>query len=120
MADANPPSFRRLGKEFETLRSEYRAAMPAKIERLGSLWSRLAAGEAGMQAVSELLVELHRIAGSAGTFGLPQLGEVAASAEAYLAGCTADGRRLGPEEERHFNRLLGELRNASLPPRPRR
>ena len=32
----------------------------------------------------------------------------------------AKGAKLGPEEERQFNRLLGELRNASLPPKPRR
>lgn len=104
----------------DALRAEYRNGMPARLEKLGTLWSRLASGSAGVQAVADLLLELHAIAGSAGSFGLPRLSEAAHAAEAFLAESTARGAKLGPEEERQFNRLLGELRNASQPPKPRR
>lgn len=120
MVDPRNQEYQRLSKEFEALRAEYRSGMPAKLEKLGTLWSRLASGSAGVQAVAELLLELHGIAGSAGSFGLPQLSEAAHAAETFLAESTARGAKLGPEEERHFNRLLGELRSASLPPKPRR
>ena len=120
MREEKNPSFQRLGKEFAALRTEYRSGMPAKLEKLGMLWSRLASGSAGVQAVADLLLELHTIAASAGSYGLPQLGEAAQAAETYLAAATARGAKLGAEEERVFNRLLGELRNASLSPRPRR
>jgi len=113
-------SYQRLGREFGALRMEYRNGMPARLMKLGMLWSRLASGSAGVQAVADLLLELHDIAGSAGSHGLPQLGEAAQAAEYYLAAATARGARLGALEERHFNRLLGELRIASQPPRPRR
>jgi len=120
MEDSKAQTFQRLGKEFEALRAEYRNGMPAKLEKLGTLWSRLASGSAGVQAVADLLLELHSIAGSAGSFGLPQLSEAAHAAETFLAESTAKGAKLGPEEERRFNRLLGELRSASLPSKPRR
>lgn len=120
MEDPRNRAFQRLGKEFEALRTEYRGGMPAKLEKLGTLWSRLCSGSAGLQAVSDLLRELHAIAGSAGNFGLPQLGEAAQAAETFLAERTARGGKLGPGDEREFNRLLGELRSASLPPKPRR
>ena len=60
-------------EELEALVAEYRASLPAKLERIESL---AAAGD-----LKALARELHTLAGSAGTFGLPQVSAAARAAE---------------------------------------
>ena len=59
---------------LEELQAEYRAELPAKLAHLKAL---LAAGR-----WKELQRALHTLAGSAGTFGLPAVGDAAREAEA--------------------------------------
>jgi HPt (histidine-containing phosphotransfer) domain-containing protein len=62
-----------LEAELAALFSEFRASLPAKLERIESL---AAAGD-----LKALERELHTLGGSAGTFGLPQVGAAARAAE---------------------------------------
>ncbi|MGH8689487.1 MAG: Hpt domain-containing protein, partial [Burkholderiales bacterium] len=62
-----------LRAEFDAIIAEYRATLPQKVSRLEQLL------EAG--SIAELRRELHTLAGSAGTFGLPQVGAAARAAE---------------------------------------
>ncbi len=76
-----------LMREFDALLAEYRRELPPKLARLEE---HFAAGR-----FTELRRELHTIAGSAGTFGLPQVGEAARVAEDYLETAGGAGPELG-------------------------
>jgi HPt (histidine-containing phosphotransfer) domain-containing protein len=62
---------------LEELRAEYRAELPAKLAHLKTLLKQRSYGD--------LQRALHTLAGSAGTFGLPAVGEAAREAEACCA-----------------------------------
>lgn len=87
-----------LMREFDALLAEYRTGLPQKLARLDEL---LAAGR-----LPDLGRELHTLAGSAGTFGLPKVGEAARAAETYLLGC---GGKLDPAQRAELTLLLQEL-----------
>ena len=67
--------------ELDALLAEYRNSLPEKLARIDAF---LAAGHR-----AGLLRELHTLGGSAGTFGLAQLGEAARAAEEHLVSCGA-------------------------------
>ncbi len=71
-------------EELEALVSEYRASLPAKLERIEAL---AAAGD-----LKALARELHTLGGSAGTFGLPRVGDAARAAEDAVFGEGAELR----------------------------
>ena len=96
-----------LGKEFQQLRMEFRGSMPAKLTRLRSLWTRVCE-EPDPDALEILKRELHTMAGSAGSFGLPQVSKAAAAAEAALEGLKA-GSRPGVKRAKKFSALLDKL-----------
>jgi HPt (histidine-containing phosphotransfer) domain-containing protein len=90
--------------EFDALLAEYRRDLPQTIARIDSLLvgARFA----------ELRRALHTLAGSAGTHGLPRLGQAAAVAEAHLeAELPLDAARRA-ELERLVARVRDEARNA--------
>jgi HPt (histidine-containing phosphotransfer) domain-containing protein len=65
-----------LRAQFDALLAQYRRDLPAKIGEMEGLWS---AGR-----IAELRRALHTFSGSAGTFGLPEIGKAAAAAEECL------------------------------------
>lgn len=65
-----------LRAQFDALLSEYRRGLPAKMAQMEAHW---AAGR-----TDELRRALHTLSGSAGTFGLPQVGEAAKACEECL------------------------------------
>lgn len=105
-------SLRRLGREFEKLRVEYRRGMPEKLARVEKLWSLVSASKAVGPPLRELCRELHTIAGSAGTFGLPQLSEAALAAETHLIAAAT----VSEAGRQQMARLLAELKEESRPP----
>ena len=109
-------SFQDLGKEFQRLRREFRASMPAKLTRLRSLWERIDCAEPDADALQILQRELHAMAGSAGSFGLPLVSKAAAAAEEALAGLK-DGSRPGAKRAAKFRGRLEALEQAALPPK---
>ena len=90
--------------EFDALLAEYRRDLPQTIARIDSLL-------AGAR-FAELRRALHTLAGSAGTYGLPRLGQAAAVAQAHLeAEMPLDAARRA-ELERLVARVRVEARNA--------
>jgi HPt (histidine-containing phosphotransfer) domain-containing protein len=77
------------------LHAEYRRDLPNKVQSISALWTA--------RRISELHRALHTIAGSAGTFGLPELSAAAREAEHYLAAC---GPTLDAGQQAGFQRLL--------------
>ena len=104
-------SWQDLGKEFQKLRTEFRGSLPAKITRLRSLWARIDCEEPDIDALEILKREVHTMAGSAGSFGLPQVSKVAAAAEEALEGLQ-DGSRPGAKRAAKFRALLDKLEKA--------
>ena len=101
-------SFQDLGKEFQKLRTEFRGSLPAKLRRMRSLWERLDCEEPDGDALDMLKRDLHTMAGSAGSFGLPQVSKAAAAAEEALDGLKA-GSRPGAKRAAKFRALLDKL-----------
>jgi HPt (histidine-containing phosphotransfer) domain-containing protein len=104
-------SFQDLGKEFQKLRTEFRGSLPAKLRRLRSLWERIDCEEPDPDALEILKREIHTMAGSAGSFGLPQVSKLAAAAEDALEGLKA-GSCPGKKRAAKFGALLAKLEKA--------
>ena len=101
-------SWQDLGKEFQKLRTEFRGSLPAKLRRMRSLWERIDCEEPDSDALAMLKRDLHTMAGSAGSFGLPQVSKAAAAAEGALDGLKA-GSRPGAKRAAKFRALLDKL-----------
>jgi HPt (histidine-containing phosphotransfer) domain-containing protein len=71
---------------LEALNAEYRSNLPQEISRVTELWARCESRMNGLEPLRELRACVHRLAGSAGTFGLPDVGDAAASADSFLSG----------------------------------
>jgi len=63
------------------MRDEYASALPAKLTLIESLWREIGDGAAKREV---LLRVVHSIAGAAGTFGLPEVGDAALDLENAL------------------------------------
>jgi HPt (histidine-containing phosphotransfer) domain-containing protein len=66
------------------LRAEYRAALPQRLQAIEQLRAALAAGTLPAGQRLELQRQLHSLAGSGKTFGLPEVSATARAAEALL------------------------------------
>jgi HPt (histidine-containing phosphotransfer) domain-containing protein len=69
---------------LHALRIEYLASMAEKLEELRSDVRQFRAGNTDSEAL--LKVRLHRLAGSAGSYGFAELSALAREAERWLAG----------------------------------
>ena len=105
-------SLRQLGGEFDELRAEYRRGMPEKLARMEKLWALVAGSRAVGPPLRELCLELHTVAGSAGSFGLPEVSTAALAAENHLIASSS----IGAAERAAMDRLLEEMKKVALPP----
>jgi len=108
-------SYQQLSREFDALRAEYRKGMRAKLDRIEALWDLILKGMQDDTRLGQLKKELHTIAGSAGTFGLPKVGDAAPAAEDCL-GESPDAASLDEKQRTDFLRLLGDLKSAAEAP----
>lgn len=69
--------------KLQTLRADYAARLPAEIQQLRSLVEQLTKPNPAIQldALNQLRQRLHKLAGSAGSFGFPELGKQAKKLE---------------------------------------
>jgi HPt (histidine-containing phosphotransfer) domain-containing protein len=67
--------------KLAALRRRYLASLPAKRRELAAAWAALAAGSTTDQALEHLRHLAHRLAGSAGLYGLPEISAAARSLE---------------------------------------
>lgn len=71
-------------KQLQTLRDSYAAQLPERIVDIEQSWKAMANAETPETDMYELYRKLHSIAGSAGTFGMPELGQEARHIEVCL------------------------------------
>lgn len=67
--------------KLQALRDSYTARLPSEIQSLRDLVGNLAEPELQLDALNQLNQKLHKLAGSAGSFGFPDLGKQAKKLE---------------------------------------
>jgi len=67
--------------KLQALRDSYAARLPLEIQSLRDLVGRLDQAQAQHEALDQLSQKLHKLAGSAGSFGFPELGKQAKKLE---------------------------------------
>jgi diguanylate cyclase (GGDEF)-like protein len=94
----------RLNK-LQVLRQSYVAELPNRLAEIASTWAALQRGEDrdGLHTLHRLA---HNLAGSAGTFGYPQLSTIAKDLEQQLLPCLASGL---PADNAFLARLTARL-----------
>lgn len=97
-----------IAARLQALRDDYAARLPAELQQLRSLADELSDPALRSQALAQLNHRLHKLAGSAGSFGFTDLGKQAKKlelqAQEWLAGQSADGGML-----RVFSVAVGAL-----------
>lgn len=78
--------------KLQALRDDYAARLPSEIRSLCDLVSDLAEPEQERDALGQLNQKLHKLAGSAGSFGFPDLGKQAKKLELQTQTWLASGR----------------------------
>ncbi len=68
---------------FQQLRREYLAEAPERLAELRADAAAFAAADAG--AAAALKTKFHRLAGSGGSYGFPEIGKLAQEAELWVA-----------------------------------
>lgn len=98
-------------RELAELGAAYRTGLAAKLAHLEALRGGLESGRLPAERVGELQRELHSIAGSAKTFGLPAVTDAARAGERFLDSCSGAG--LGQAEHERLRQLLAALAGAA-------
>lgn len=90
--------------------AEFRASLPARITAIDALWAQVAGGGAAVAQMEELILLVHKIAGSAGTFGEAEAGALAAEIESKLTPYRGAAVISEAGDRDDIGRLLGCLR----------
>jgi len=101
--------------EMTSLLAAYAARLPETIQQIRDLWSDVERGSDG--AVERLHRGVHRIAGTAGTYGHDALSEVGGRFEQYLYDHLPVGSQPTPTSRKQIDQLIAELANAAGEPR---
>lgn len=93
--------------------AEFRADLPARMAGIDELWRQIIDGGYAPQRMDDLIRAVHKIAGSAETFGLTAVGQAAAAAESCLESCRGIPQAPEAAVEAEITRLLDMLRDAA-------
>ncbi|RYF44100.1 MAG: Hpt domain-containing protein [Comamonadaceae bacterium] len=96
---------------LESQRADYRHALPARLQQLQALWTAIDAGAAA-PPLGELERLAHTLAGTAGTFGLREVGQAARALEALLAQAGEGGGPLTPGQRAEISRAVAALQDS--------
>jgi diguanylate cyclase (GGDEF)-like protein len=97
-----------LQASLAALCESYAASLPDKLAELAALYQALSAGS-DAQSLPRLQAAEHKLAGSAGTFGFIDLGNVARRLEHTLRGWVAGGHTPDSDELAVIEPVLGEM-----------
>src|SRR3954468_8195155 len=100
-------------RELEGLSADYRASLPQRLRDIDAAWTALRRGEGSTDAVLTVLHNLHSMAGSALTFGMPALGKDAAAAEDWIDPYHERAELPPPAAQDAFEPLLRAVRQAA-------
>jgi L-alanine-DL-glutamate epimerase-like enolase superfamily enzyme len=95
--------------------TEYRESLVEKMANIDLMWKNLTAGSTAHGPMATLHRELHTLAGSAKTFGLPEVSVAARAAEHFIEPYSSVGALPAAPKLAEFEALLSELREAARP-----
>ena len=101
---------------LEIQRRKYQDSLPQKKAAIEVGWEALETGGWTDAQFGRFKTEIHRLAGSAGSYGLDELGAAAMELDRLLVSADRSRARL-PEIGRLLNRLSGELAAVARNPR---
>lgn len=93
--------------------AEFRAELPVRIAGIDALWVQIIHGEHSPQRMADLIRAVHKLAGSAETFGLGAVGLAAAAAESRLESYRDALQAPDAAAQGEITQLLDNLRNAA-------
>lgn len=100
-------------RRLDALRADYRDRLPEKIAAIQRLWRDVMSGVLPPAGLIDLKRELHTLAGSAKTFGVAHVSELASAAESLLEPCCARGSLPEAASAAELARLLHALQRAT-------
>ena len=100
-------------RQMAAFSADYRASLPGKMAEIDALWGMMAGGAKQPEACGELLRKLHTLAGSAKTFGFPEVGTAARAAENFLEPFCGDGAMPQAADREAFGLLLASVRQCA-------
>ena len=104
-----------LAAGLAALAAEYREKLASRLDALDALAAQLASARAAGARLKDLHRELHTIAGSAKTFGLPAVSAAARAGERYLEPFCETGTAPSAAQWEALIGLLAALRKAAAP-----
>ncbi|MEJ8566400.1 Hpt domain-containing protein [Elongatibacter sediminis] len=114
MANRPPPGS--LKSTMEELHDRYLASLADRHGTLNRLWTRFKRNSEDLDAVHGIQDEAHRLAGTAGSYGFPDLGDLARAVDTPLRGelarPTPDAAFLARQCDQLLPALLDALRRA--------
>jgi diguanylate cyclase (GGDEF)-like protein len=102
-----------LHAKLKALKEGYRKALPAKIEAINALWDKLSSGEVQDDVVEELHRQVHSLAGSGATFGMPSVSQSARNLEILLKSIIQSASAIDGDEKAQVVTLLDSLNDAA-------
>jgi len=102
------------GAEWRRMQEGYRRSLTDRIAGLRTLLGALEAGDVGLERFDTLRSDLHKLHGSAGTWGFGQVGEVAGRMETIVTTWTEGGGRQPDRDEVHALRVELEALEAAV------
>jgi HPt (histidine-containing phosphotransfer) domain-containing protein len=111
MADSTDSVHARLAELCE----QYRQGLVARLIQVETTWQRYVEDPPQSETIAEFRGEVHRIAGSAGIFGLPRIGETALALDRFLDSLAEANNKetsISLEQRQQIDALLCALRQA--------
>lgn len=95
--------------KFQQLRQAFVASLPKRLKRIEQLWQKLLHLQWDPRRLDVLINEVHKLVGTAGTYGLPELGLRARALEAVLERMKDAGGAFTSEQRDLISRIIREL-----------
>jgi HPt (histidine-containing phosphotransfer) domain-containing protein len=100
-------------RHFEKVSADYRRRLPQKLAELDNVWTGVMTGALPPERIIDVQHELHTLAGTAETLGVPSVTSAARAAESFLDAFLSRNETLGAAVEADFRRLLEALKQAA-------
>lgn len=100
-------------RRLDAITAEYRQSLPQRFAEIEGLARALASDSMAPARMADLKRELHSLAGSGKTLGLPAVSESAAAAESFLEPFCEQGTIPGLNEWAQFEPLLDALKRSA-------
>lgn len=110
-----------IASKLDALRQEYAVQLTTRFDTIEALWRQLCLESWSDVTLNALFLEIHRLSGSAATFGFERLSAASVAVERIVKPWTGLSARPAAEELEAVDRLIARLRvdvASDVPDRP--